>query len=128
MSISTNITMVFLLVLGYLVTPVMLIWGWARWTRSPKPKTFTFILSLSAFVLATCSALLAVSTHVYAHFHPFDFYDPVLMRIYRWGTVLSLGAVLFAIGGIWRNSSLRWHAFVCALGTLSLWVMAAASE
>jgi hypothetical protein len=128
MSISTNIIMVFLLVLGDLITPVMLIWGWVRWARHPKPKTLTSILSLSGFTLATSSALLAASTLAYTHFHPFEFYDPSLLRIYRWGALLSLGALLFAVCGVWRNNSIRWHALICALGVLSFWIMAAESE
>jgi hypothetical protein len=128
MSVTTSVVMVFLLVLGGLVTPAMFLWGWVRWVQHAKLRTLPSILSLSGFVLATSSALLAVSTLAYAHFHPFDHYDPSLMRIEGWGMLLSLGASLFAACGVWRNSSIRWHALICALGTLSFWMMAAASE
>ena|ERR1035437_302413 len=111
-----------------LVTPLVLIWGWTRWVQRPKPKTLTSILSLSGFALATSSAILAASLWAYAHVHPFGFYDPSLLRIYRWGTMLSLAGLLFAVGGAWRNSSIRWHALICAFGTLSFWILAASGE
>ena|ERR1019366_8422438 len=111
-----------------LVTPLIFIWGWARWVQRSKPKTLSSILSLSGFALATSSALLAASSVAYAHVHPFGFYDPSLLRIYRWGMMLSLAGLLFAVGGVWRNSSIRWHALICAFLTLSFWILAASGE
>ena len=111
---------------GYFVLPVVLIWGWARWTNLAKPRTAASILSLAGFVLATASALLAVSSIAYAQaIHGFRFYDPGVMRIFRWGFLLSLGAIVLGLGGVSRPSSLRWHAPVAAIGTLAFWLMAA---
>ena len=111
---------------GYFVLPVALIWGWARWTHLAKPRTAASVLSLAGFVLATASALLAVSSIAYAQaIHGYRFYDPGVMRIFRWGFLLSLGAIVFGLGGVWRPSSLRWHAPVAAIGTLAFWLMAA---
>jgi hypothetical protein len=104
----------------------VLIWGWARWINHPKLRTVPSILSLTGFVLAMASALLAVSSIAYAQvIHGFRFYDPLLMRLFRWGILLSLGAIMFGVGGVWRPSSLRWHAPVAAIGTLAFWAMAA---
>jgi hypothetical protein len=104
----------------------VLIWGWARWINHPKLRTVPSILSLAGFVLAMASALLAVSSIAYAQvIHGFRFYDPLLMRLFRWGILLSLGAIMFGVGGVWRPSSLRWHAPVAAIGTLAFWAMAA---
>ena len=50
------------------------------------------------------------------------------MRIYRLGALLSLAAMVFAIIGLLRPSPLRWHAPVCAVGTLVFWITAAAGE
>jgi hypothetical protein len=58
----------------------------------------------------------------------FLFYDPSLVRIYRLGVILSLAAMAFAIVGLWRPSPLRWHAPLCAVGTLVFWLAAAGSE
>jgi hypothetical protein len=59
---------------------------------------------------------------------PVWFYDPSLMKIMRWGLMLSLAGFLFAVGGAWRKSSLRWHAPVCAFGTFAFWILAAERE
>jgi len=106
----------------------MLIWGWARWRLGPKLRTITAILSLIGFVLATASGVLAVSTIVFAQFHHFPYYDPLLLKIFRCGTYLSLGGIVFGVCGVWRRSSLRWHAPVAAAGTLAYWFLAASME
>jgi hypothetical protein len=128
MSMTVNVTMVVLLVVSHLITPVILIWGWTRWAQWPKLKTIPSILSLSGFVLATGSAILAVSSIAYAQVHRFGFYDPSLMKIMRWGLTLSPAGFLFAVGGTWRRSSLRWHAPVCAFGTFAFWILVAEGE
>src|SRR5262249_42244988 len=50
---------------GHLFSPTILIWGWARWLRLPKQKTVTSVLSLLGFILATLSALVAVSGMIF---------------------------------------------------------------
>lgn len=127
-SISVQIVIGILVGLSYVVSPVILIWGWARWMGQPKRKTLTSNLSLLGFALATSSAVLAVSSVVYAHFHHFGFYDPLLLRILRWGFLLSTGGIVFGAGGVWRQSALRWHAPISALGTLAFWILAAEGE
>jgi hypothetical protein len=117
-----------LFAVGYLASPIMVIWGWARWFSQPKLRTAPSILSLIGFVLATASAVLAVSSIAYAHFHHFPFYDPLLLRIFRWGALLSLGAIIFGVGGAWRRSSLRWHAPISGFGMLTFWTLAASGE
>jgi hypothetical protein len=125
---AVKVTMVLLLGVSYLVTPLLLIWGWARWARRSKLRTIPSVLSLSGFVLATSSAILAVSSIAYAQVHRFGFYDPSLMKIMGWGMMLSLAGFLFAVGGTWQKNSLRWHAPLCALGTFAFWILAAAGE
>ena len=117
-----------LFVLAYVLAPVTLIWGWVRWVRLPKIKTATSLLSLAGFGLASASALLALLSAAYAQVHVFRFYDPELMRIFRWGFLLSTAGFVFGIGGVWRKSSLRWYALASAVGTLAFWVVAAAGE
>jgi len=129
MSTSAGVVFGLLLVFGYLGTPVLLIWGWARWTRLAKQRTVFSTLSLISFILATTSALLALSTVAYALIiRRFAFYDPLLLRVFRLGFVLSLGATVLGTCGVWRASSLRWHAPLSALGTLAFWIMAASGE
>jgi hypothetical protein len=110
----------------YGVSPVMLVWGWIRWAKRPKLRTIPSILSLLGFIFATASATLAVSCLVYEHVHPnprFAIFYPLLWNMSRCGVLTSFAAILFSVLGVWRQSSLRWHAPVCALGTLAFWWM-----
>jgi hypothetical protein len=122
------VSLIILAALAYLVSPVLLICGWAQWVRLPKLRTATSILSAGGFVLATTSALLAMAAIVYAQIHHFPYWDPLLLRIYRTGFLLSLGGIVFRIGGIWRPSPVRWYAPTSGVATLAFWVLAAASE
>jgi hypothetical protein len=111
------------------IVPTLIIWGWLRWSRSKRLYSVFSALSFAGFSLASASALLGLSTFLYARLiRPFPFYDPTLLRIYAIGAALSLVAVLFSIGGVWRPSSLRWHAPACAFGTLVFWILAASTE
>jgi len=65
-STSTQVMFAILFAFGYLVAPIMLIWGWARWLRQPKVRTTPSILSLIGFVLASASALIAFLLIAYA--------------------------------------------------------------
>jgi hypothetical protein len=98
-SISIQVMFGILVAIGYFVTPVALIWGWTRWARQPRQRTVPALLSLIGFVLATASAILAVSSVAYAQVHHFPYYDP-----------------------------LRWHALICGLGTFAFWLLAAEGE
>jgi hypothetical protein len=117
-----------LLLIAYIITPVSLIWGWIRWGRTPKSETISSILSMVGLILATCSAILAVSSVAYANVHAFRFYDPLLMKIFKWGILLSAVGFFIGVGGIWRKNSLRWHSPLSSLGMLVFWVLAAAGE
>ncbi|HLJ29053.1 MAG TPA: hypothetical protein VKY85_20250 [Candidatus Angelobacter sp.] len=119
-----------LFVLGICIAlPAVMIWGWVRWAKHREPRTAFSTLSLVGFALGTVSGLLAIVAMLYARVvGGFSFYDPALMKIYRWGALLSVTAMVFAIIGLWRPSSLRWHAPVCAVGTLVFWLAAAAGE
>jgi hypothetical protein len=123
-------TILFLLWIGVIVAvPVMLAWGWVRWAKSKQPRTLSTVLSVAGFALATASALLAITTLLYGQaIGGFPFYDRRLLRIYRWGMLLSLGGTVFSISGLWRTSPLRWHALSAAFGTLVFWVLAASGE
>ena len=129
MSAWVNILFALLIILGYVVAPLMLVWGWVRWADRPKTRTACSILSMTGFIFASASATLAILSVGYAEItHGFPFYDPRLLRIFRWGILLSLSGLLFGVSGIWRHNSLRWHAPVSALGMLAFWIVAASGE
>lgn len=109
--------------------PAMFLWGWVRWARRAKAVRPLPLLSLTGFSLATVSGLVALAGIVYAHaIGGFPFWDPRLLRIYRWGFFLSLGGLVFALAGAWKPSSLRWHAGACSAGTIFFWFVAAMGE
>lgn len=77
----------------------MLIWGWTRWAvDQPEPITIPSVSSLTGFILASASAALAVSSIAYAQLTGgFAFYDLRLLRIFRWGCLLSFLGLIFGI-------------------------------
>lgn len=126
--VTQSILFAFLVAIVYAL-PVVFAWGWVRWVRRPQPRTLPALLSLVGFLLATTSGLLAISMLSYAHvIGGFPYYDPTLLRIYRWGTLLSLSGVLSGLIGLWQPGPLRWHAPACAVGTLLFWIAAASTE
>lgn len=124
-----SVLMVVAAIALYVGLPVLMIWGWVRWFSRTQPRTLPSILSLIGFALATASGLLAVSSVLYAHVRGgFPYYDPLLMRIYAWGGMLSLSGIVFGIGGVWRPGPVRWLAPICSLGTLLFWFASAMGE
>jgi hypothetical protein len=114
---------------GFIGAPTLLVWGWLRWMQRPKQRTLCPNLSLAGFLFATASALLAVTSVMYSFgVGGFRYYDPRLLKIFRWGILLSLTGILFGISGVWRPSSLRWHAPASAVVTLIFWIMAVSME
>ena len=121
----------FIAVATTLLIPALLVWGWIRWARRPqelaRSRSDTF--SLVGFSLATASAALALGTHLYARFvRSFPFYDPVLLKIYACGCLLSVVGIVFAVAGTGRPNPVRWFAPTCAIGTLIFWLLAMSSE
>src|SRR5438477_12901352 len=102
MNKAVEILMVLFRVGFYAGLPALLIWGWVRWFKRTQPRTLSSILSLVGLSLATASALLAIPSTVYAHaIGGFPYYDPRLLRIYRWGGLLSLSGIVFGFAGLW---------------------------
>ena len=58
----------------------------------------------------------------------YPYYDPRAMRIYAWGTLLSVAGIGLGIGGAFQAGSLRWQVPVSGLCLLAFWVIAAEGE
>ena len=128
-NVIVNLIIIVLVILACVIAPGALIWGWISWVRNPHPRTFNAQAALLSFVLATASALFAIGSFLYSvKIGGFGFYDPRLLRILRWGFLLSLAGVLAAVAGVWRKSPLRWLALCSAIGTLSFWICVAEGE
>jgi len=115
-------------VVAYGGPPSTIVWGWTRWAKSLRQRSLSSFLSLLGLGFATVSALLAAGTVIRAIWAPFPFYDPTLLRIYRWGLVLALTGILFGIGGLWRRNPLRWLGPISATSMLIFWFFAASLE
>jgi hypothetical protein len=109
--------------LGYVVAPVSLIWGWARWLNHPKLWTIAGVLALIGFVLASVSGMLGIATILFASTSGTSIESQVFRRLFLTGLFSSVVGVPFAVGGIWRKSQLRWFAPVGALSTLAFWLL-----
>ena len=115
--------------IGFLASPIMLAWAWIRFAKLPRLGTAGSVLSLIGLILATASAALAVSSIGYAVvIRGFQYYDPRLMRIFRWGIFLSLGGIVLGTGGIGKRTSPRWHVPVSGVCVLVFWIVAAEGE
>ncbi|MBS1804655.1 MAG: hypothetical protein JST28_14930 [Acidobacteria bacterium] len=122
----------FLFGLGYIVAPSMLVWGWVRWVKQrPRSWTIFSIVSFAGFLLATASALYGIWMICFGVGGGFltssQGYSPdygLFYKFVRRGVVISVIAVAFAIGGIWREGSVRWQAPASAVGTLAFWLIA----
>lgn len=134
MTASMDILFTTLFILAYIVAPVMLFWGWVRWTID-RPRTWTVpsTLSFAGFACASASALFAICVIFYASGGGFE-HTPgmsgnsanyeLAARCLAIGASLSASGVILAIGGIWRKNQLRWHALVSAIATLAFWLLA----
>jgi hypothetical protein len=117
---------VVVLILGGLAAWV--IWGYASWWRNDRHSSVAILCSFAGFTLASLSALVEIGSGVYAQFHTFRFYDPVLMKIYRLGFLTAALGLVVSVGGLASKSALRWKAPALSTVMLLLWLWHAASE
>jgi hypothetical protein len=113
----------------YFGLPLMTVWGWTRWAVDSEKRSKAAVLSLVGFAFGTSSLLLAIGSVAYAlAIRGFAYYDPVLLRIYSIGTLLSLSGLLFSLCGVWRRNPVRWYAPLCSVGMLLFWFSSAMTE
>lgn len=122
-----------LFVLGYVVAPSTLVWGWMRWIKQRQRLwTITSTMSFAGFLLATASALFGLWMIAYGAAGGFitsHGYSPdygLFYQFIRRGSVLSVLGLAFAICGVWRRSAIRWQALATAVGTFAFWLLATA--
>lgn len=122
---TSNIEWFLAFILAYIGAPVTLVGGWMRWTmQRPKIWTALSVLSFIGFALASASAALALLTIGVAMLGGFGEGNALFYHVLAVGFVLSLTGLLFAVGGVWRENTLRWFAPSCAIGTCAFWLVA----
>lgn len=112
----------------FLGLPGLTILGWFRWYKQRDFKHLCSFVALLALIGSTLSGLLILVSVVYVQSASLTAYDIRWVRLLRIGLLSSASSVLLSLLGIWRRSSLRWLAPVCASGTLFVWVMMAAMD
>jgi len=102
------------------------VWRWARSTPRISTPAWRSYVAFLATTFVGLSALLWITSLIWARIiGGFPFYDPLLLRFYRWGFLTSLAGLLASTLG---KGKLRWPS--CALSVLMafLWFMAATGE
>lgn len=128
-TVAEEIAVIAFAIAVYAVLPAAIIFGWIRWVRRRAQETWLSRLSLLASGLATVSGLVALISVIYAHaIGGFPYYDPRLLRFYRWGGILADAGLVLGIIGCFRRNPLRWYAPLCALGVSVFWAAAAMGE
>jgi hypothetical protein len=105
---------------------VLILWHWMRSSPRIAEPVWRGYFAIGAATFAGISVMLWVFSFVLARkVGGFGYYDPVLMRFYRWGSVTGLAGIVAGFGG---TGKLKWPA--CGLSTLMtlLWLFAATDE
>jgi len=124
-----DVIIVVLIIAAYLSVPIVLISGWMRWWRRSETESLVSRFALAGFATGNASAALALGSFIYSLvIGGFPYWDPPLIRIYRVGLLLSLGAMVLSLGGVMRRNALRWHAPALSAGMVMLWVLWMAGE
>ena len=106
-----------------LATPLLLIGGWARWSKGPRLYTASAEWSFAGFVAATASAALAFVTVLVALVRPLPISHPLSLLTYAVALLLSMMSMGAGLAGIWKPGPLRWFAPLCAGGMAVFWFM-----
>ena len=104
------------------------VWGYLSWACNRSAVSKMALCSLAGFTLASLSALVEISSGIYAQFHEFRYYDPLLMTIYRVGFFVAGFGFVVSLFGSATKSPLRWKALVLSAVMLLLWSWHAVSE
>jgi hypothetical protein len=104
-------------------------WAWTRVAKRWNSVDKMPWISIAGLILATLSGLFAIGSMCYSGaVGGFAYYDPKLMRIYRYGLLISLSAFTLGLVGSPFRSPARWQALVASFGMLLFWFAAAAME
>lgn len=114
----------------FLALPLLIllwaIWRWAETSPRIAPPRWRYYSAIVAVGLAGISALLWFISITWARaIGGFPFYDPVLLRFYRWGGLTAMAGLLVSFLG---KGKLRWPTCGLSLLMTFLWFAAAMGE
>ncbi len=102
------------------------VWRWARAHPRIVEPTWRSYAAFAAISLAGISWLLWLISEIWARvIGGFPYYDPVLLRFYRWGGLTCLAGLLASFAG---KGKLRWPACFISLVMVFMWFAAAIGE
>jgi len=114
---------------GYLMAPILLFLAWRRWVKQhPRSWTVCATLSFAGLLIATASGIFALGMIIFALRGGFQSQPnsstnfETLYRCLRIGSSLSLTAIAFSFGGVWKQNSVRWLALATSFGMLCFWL------
>ncbi len=102
------------------------LWRWLRTAPRIVEPAWRSYMAIGAIGFAGASSMLWLISLIWAMvIGGFPFYDPVLLRFYRWGFLTSALGLLISFAGKGR---LKWPSCGLSLLMALLWMMAASSE
>ena len=113
----------------WVVIPALLFRSWLLWLRQKnQPSTRSFSFSWIGLVLASLSSLTAIGGFVFSAVVGPAYYDPVLMKIFFTGLLISLAALLAGLCGLQGKDSIRWHSVALGSSTVLFWFFSMSFE
>ena len=108
------------------VALILVLWHGMRSSPRVAEPAWRGYTAIGAASLAGISVMLWVASFVWARkVGGFAYYDPVLMRFYRLGSVTGLAGVVAGFGGAGK---LKWPTCLLATFMTLLWIIAATGE
>jgi len=118
-----------LYLLCWVLVPVTLGWALNRWRKSTQrfqTPEWRSRLAVAAFSLGGLSALLWFVIVIWALVGGgFRYYDPILLRSFGLGLLLSLGGFVLSLPA---KGKLRWPGCIISCAMVFMWLVAASME
>ena len=111
---------------GYLVSPALAVYSWARWARSRRRRSRSVRVSLAGLSLASAALLFGIAAVAWSSRHQgaFLYLGPAHRWIYLCGIILSSTAGFAGLLGALQPNPIRVKSLVVALGAMCFWFLA----
>lgn len=117
------------LIFIFICWPFIIIYGWVRWISRDLVEAARARISMAGHSLATLAFVLALASVLFSFtIGGFQYWDGSLIKLYKWGILLSLAGLLLGGIGMFRPGPLRWLAPLGSLSSLLFWLGASLGE